>query len=115
MKKRRIANADLELVQPKSFAERLDVLALLSDGAANHRVAAAALGLCWPRLRRKVKYGGRVLEFAGQVIDLLSEEGATFDEIMEAGAEALELIASAHFPSGDGVKAKVGNSSDPAE
>ncbi len=110
----RLAGADVELILPSSFAERIDVVEALRDGSPVHRIAAAALGLCWPRVRRKIQYRGKLLDFGGQVIDLLSREGATMDEVYPVAAQALELVAQSALPTQAGVDAAVGNSAAPS-
>lgn len=110
----RLAGADVELVLPASFAERIDIVECLRDGSPLHRVAAAALGLCWPRIRRKLPYRGKLLDYGGQVIDLLLREGATMDEVYPVAAKALEVVAQSQLPSQAGVDAAVGNSAAPS-
>lgn len=110
----RLGGADVELVVPASFAERIDVVEALREGAPVHRIASAALGLCWPRVRRRLPYRGKLLEYGGQVIDLLMREGVTMDELYPVAAQALQAIAESQLPSQAGVDAALGNSAAPS-
>lgn len=85
---KRLAGADLVLVAPGSLAERWDVAILAQTEGQSHRARAAALGLCWPRYRRRYPYAGNAVAYGGAVIDHLLAEGATIGEILVAGAEA---------------------------
>lgn len=87
----RLAGADLALTAPGSLAERWDVVILAQTEGARERAMAAALGLCWPRLRRRKPYGGNALTYGGTVIDTLLGEGATISEILAAGSDAYQL------------------------
>jgi hypothetical protein len=109
----RLAGADLQLVVPPSFTERLDLVEALRTSENGHRPACAALGLCWPRVRRRLPYSGKPLEYGGKVIDLLIGEGASMEEISSAAVQALELVMAAAMPSTAGVEAAVGNSEAP--
>ena len=109
----RVANAELVLVLPSSYCERIDLLTALQDGLPHHRIAAAALGLCWPRVRRKIPYVGKVADYGAKVLDALLAEGATLEQIYEHGAKAIALIADAPLPSAAGVEAAAGNSDAP--
>jgi hypothetical protein len=109
----RVANAELVLVLPLSYCERIDLLTALQEGIPHHRIAAAALGLCWPRVRRKIPYGGKVSEYGAKVVDTLLTEGASLEQIYEHGAKAIAMIADAPLPTPAGVDAAVGNSDAP--
>lgn len=110
----RLGGADVDLSLPSSFAERIDVVEALRDGSPVHRVAAASLGLCWPRVRRRLPYRGKLLEYGGQVIDLLLREGSSMDEVYPVAARALALIAESQLPTQAGVDAAMGNSGAPS-
>ena len=109
----RVANAELVLVLPVSYCERIDLLEALKAGMANHRLAGAAIGLCWPRVRRKIQYRGDLADFSTKVVDTLLREGATLDQIYEHGAKAIAMIADAPMPSTEGIEAAAGNSDAP--
>ena len=109
----RVANAELVLVLPVSYCERIDLLTALQEGLPHHRIAAAALGLCWPRVRRKIPYSGKVSEYGAKVVDTLLVEGASLEQIYEHGAKAIAMIADAPLPTPAGVDAAAGNSDAP--
>lgn len=102
---RRFANAELELVLPVEVAERLDVLALASQpGIPQHRTAALALGLCWPRFRRFHRYSGDALAYSALVERVvLVEQKQSFAAMMVVAREALELVLS-NLPAIEGAK-----------
>ena len=102
---------DVQLVRPSSFAERLDVSVAVR--ANPHRGLACALGLCWPRVRRRVPYKGDPATFGGQVLDHLEAEGADFGDVMTAGSAALDLCLDIVTESE--VKEAEGNSDAPAD
>lgn len=94
-----LAGARVELTKPSSIAERWDAVLLSSDDATRPRAAAAALGLCWPRLRRRVPYKGDALSFGGAVIDtLVGKEGARYLDVYGWGLKALDLCADGLVP-----------------
>ncbi len=109
----RLAGADLVLVVPPSFSERLDLIEAVRTSENGHRPAVAALGLCWRRVRSRLPYNGKPIEYGGRVIDYLIAEGATMEEISTAAVQALELVMAAAMPSTAGVEAAVGNSEAP--
>lgn len=82
-----------ELTVPASIAERWDVLILSGAEGCGFRAAAAALGLCWPRFRRRHPYGGNALRYGGEVLDTLASEGYSLSEISVAADVAAGLIA----------------------
>jgi hypothetical protein len=91
---RRLAGADLVLTVPGSLAERWDVAILYNAPGTRHRAFLAALGLCWPRFRRRRPYGGDALAYAGIVVDTLLPEGATMKELLAFGEEAWVLCGA---------------------
>jgi hypothetical protein len=104
---RRIAGRLVELEQLKLLSERWDIMAAYRPSRPTHRVEAAALGLAWPRLRRRLpKYSGDVLEYGGQVLDLLlnAKTPASFIEIRAAGIRAVSLVLTDLVATADGVK-----------
>jgi hypothetical protein len=88
---RRLAGADLVLTVPGSLAERWDVAILYNAPGTRHRAFLAALGMCWPRFRRRKPYGGNALAYAAVVTDTLLGEGAPMGELLAAGREAFAL------------------------
>lgn len=90
-KPRRLAGADVVLRVPGSLAARWDVCIASQTPGCEIRAQAAALGLCWSRINKRMIYGGDVLRYGGQVIDLLLAEGARYGEIMGASIEAYNL------------------------
>lgn len=108
----RFANAPLQLAAPVSFAERLDLReALLSGTVPLHRVAAAAIGLCWPRIRRKLPpYRGDVAVYGGLVLDGLAAEGAADGPEFWLVAGAAIRLCSNTGPSTGQVESHLGNS-----
>jgi hypothetical protein len=91
---RRLAGADLVLEVPKSLAERWDVVILGNRPGCEERAHALALGLCWPRFRRRHPYRGDALGYSTLVIDTLLNEGAAIGEILGAGMEAGALCVA---------------------
>ncbi len=86
---------------PKSYAARYDLDAAYQ--ASHHRAAAAAVGLCCPRLARELKvvYQGDALAFGGRVIDsfaaLIEEHALTVTPralIAQGTVLCIELILS---------------------
>lgn len=109
----RFANAPLDLVPPLSFAERLDVREALRGGVIPvHRIAAAAIGLTWHRVRRRcAPYRGDVAAYGGQVLDGLAAEGAADGpEFWIVASAALRLCTTTTGPSNEEVAATLGNS-----
>jgi hypothetical protein len=98
---RKLAGADLVLRKPASIAARWDVAITAGMEGCRPRALAAALGMCWPRFHRRYPYQGNALAYGGHVIDTLTKEGASFGEILAAGAEASELCV-ADLPAVDG-------------
>jgi hypothetical protein len=70
------------------------------------RACGAALGVSWLRLNKAVgQYRGDAIEYGGTVIDYLIDQGASYDEIIMAGLEALKL-ATERLPGGKEVREK---------
>ena len=82
---------DVELVRPRSFAERYDVAAAAGENV--HRACAAALGFSWVWLRRQLgPYDGRsACAYGGRVIDFLTDQGVPFEAVIEHGLAAMKL------------------------
>lgn len=107
----RLAGAELRLVPPTRPSERYALQMALQDvvngdraHSPTHLVLASALGLCWPRLRARVKFAGDVLDHGMRVIDALLDEKiklapgdkpAEMIDIMRAGWAAVALIQQA--------------------
>lgn len=113
------------LVRPASFATRYDIAGMAADAdtdAQRLRLAAAALGVCWPRLRQRFPYNGKPLEYGGRVLDALVAEGEAAgipglvmaQEVGELGAAAAALCLEG-FVSAKAVEAALGNSGAAAE
>lgn len=69
---------------PRSPAIRHEVTYAI--GESKSRASAAALGLCVGKLRRKLRnYRYDPLEYGGEVIEHLLEQGAKYTDIMRAG------------------------------
>jgi hypothetical protein len=104
---------EVDLVRPASYAARYDVLRC----ANLHRACAAALALCWGRLHRRMRsegipYRGDAMAYGGQAIDLLSADGVPIQQIVIAGAKALDLCAEG-LPDLAAAQEAVGNSEPP--
>lgn len=107
----RLAGAELRLVAPTRPSERYALQMALQDvvggGRAHsptHLVLASALGLCWPRLRTRVKFTGDVLDHGMRVLDTLldptiklapGDKPAEMIDIVRVGWAAVELIRRA--------------------
>ena len=114
--------AAVKLVRPLSYSERLDVRTAIDEAgdsvSAQIRVLAGAIGVCGPRLRRRLPYRGRLLEHGGLVLDKLMTEytaagwddAAALSEIGKLGAEAVRLCT---FPAAAAVEEALGNSEAP--
>jgi len=108
---KRVAGAAVQLVVPRSWAERHDVAAAAATNV--QRAVAAALGLCWPRLRKRLPaYGGDPLAYGGAVIDFLRNEGASMNDIVDVGIDAMKLCADGLFGEAE-VKARADFSGAP--
>src|SRR5262245_48479477 len=96
-----IAGVPLELVVPTSHAERWELTLAMSDADGHtdriSRVLAAALGLCWTKLRQylakdRIRYRGDIIEYGGAVVDYLCSHDrkipARYDQIVAAGRAA---------------------------
>jgi len=90
------------LVPPRSPTVRLELIqALPGDGQPTPvRVAAAAVGLCWPASpdRPKARYSGDVAGYGLAVADELVERGATYPDLLTAGVACLQAIALRPLP-----------------
>lgn len=101
---RRLAGADLDLVAPTSLVECWDVAILAETEGARERAFAAALGLCWPRFRRRHPYGGNALVYSTRVLETLlatpGDDGQPpkIGEILRAGVAAFGLISERLVP-----------------
>jgi len=75
------------------LAVRYDVVyAAVTD---ERRAFAAALGVCWPRLLRRVKYRFDPLAFGGRVVTYLcGEQGAAYLDVVAAGRVAYAHLAA---------------------
>lgn len=97
----RLAGAPLELIRPTSIAERWDVCLLAAQPGLGHRSRAAALGLCWPRFRRRHPYRGDALAYSTVVLDeLLGGDPplTTLGELVAPGLHALRLCLDGLAP-----------------
>lgn len=90
---KKLAGEPLELVRPSSLAERWDIAVLAASGAPQHRLHAAAIGVCWPRFRRKNPYRGDAMAYSRIVIDtiLTAKEPAQIADLAIPGTEAVRL------------------------
>lgn len=95
---KRLGGAELKLIVPRSIAARWAVEINLSRPGAEVTVLAAALGLCWRRVHKRLPYRHDLLAYGDQVIDYLmspEESGAEpvgLADIIRAGREAYTLI-----------------------
>lgn len=78
---------------PPSFAIRNEIA--YSATSNPQRAYAAALGVCWGDLQRRVRYRMDPLDYGGRVIDYLGGEGWDYLEIVGAGQ-----LAYAHLTRG---------------
>lgn len=92
----------IKLECPKSFAQRFDVVA---GSAKNGLLAsAAALGLCWrgghaPKARYNHSFSA--LQYGQEVLDELVEAGYSWKEVLDAGGQALSLVAQDLLDAGE--------------
>jgi hypothetical protein len=98
---RTLAGEPLELVVPGDLAERWAVVLEHDEcegrAALKALVYAAALGTCWPLLRRTIKWDPDARRFGAKVQNLLlkSQKGpCTIQEIWRIGVEAYGLIST---------------------
>ena len=68
---------------PPSFAIRNEIAYSATTNA--QRAYAAALGICWGDLQRRVRYRMDPLDYGGRVIDYLCGEGWEYLEVIGAG------------------------------
>jgi hypothetical protein len=87
----RLGGADFEVTIPSSLAERYDVAIAYASGQSRQRVAAATVGLCWTRFRRRVPYTGDVLTYGGRVIEELCKSGPDRVPIFELSGLGIEI------------------------
>ena len=80
----------VRLAAPASLTMAFEVRDALL--VSHQRAYAAALGLCWPKLARKVPYRFDVLPYGGRVLDYLLDQGVPYHEVMQAGLAAYRLI-----------------------
>lgn len=107
----RLAGEPIDLVVPRSLAERWGVSNLLHANSNNPQVltliGAGALGLCWPRFKVKAdtpKYRHDLLDYGAAVLDCLLAKGATMQEIQRYAVQAVSLCVEG-LVSGEDVKA----------
>lgn len=127
-----VAGVKLELEAPGSYAERWDVASALRDAVAREapqetyvHLFAAALALCWPRLRRylakeRIEYGADLRRYGTHTIDFLAKQPGATDllvpEIIAAGRVAQRLcdqglLTKAHIEEAEGFSPAPGASS----
>ena len=96
-----IGGSTVHLIPPKSPTVRLELIqALPGDGSVPVRLAAAAVGLCWPAdpTRPTARYSGDVGAYGLAVSDDLLSRGAMVADVVRAGVACLQAIASAPLP-----------------
>lgn len=77
----------VEFVVPKSFAARYAVWEALDD---NRMLAGmAALGLCWPKLQRRMRYDHVPLAYGARVLEALTEAGWAYRDVRHAADVAM--------------------------
>lgn len=122
----RLAGADLTLTAPPRISQAYAVILALDTINSDtrpikptHVILAAAIGLCWARVRARVPFNGDVLDYGSRVIDLLldptiklapGDRPATMLDLVQVGRSAVELIV-ASVPSAAAVE-KAENFSD---
>lgn len=109
-----------DLVKPRSYTLRSEVLAAATENPT--RALAAALGVCCPRaLKMLADQGKRVdyeaskcnaLRFGGEVLDAFEAAGVEPSQVIEAGSVAFQMLAEALIGERE-VKAAEGNSEPP--
>lgn len=99
---------EYKLEAPASFVARREILELTQTAPA--RAIGAAIGLCCPKLARKlnVSTAGLPLEYGQRMYDAIAAQGYEGD-IVEAGRAALALIVSS-LPTPKGIEDAEGNS-----
>jgi hypothetical protein len=108
----------VELVLPRLVVRHDIAASVVTDGKREQtarRVLAAALLLCWSaaEFRRAPRYRGDMLEYGGEAIEWLLEQGATMPDIVAAGQAAAKLVLDSLATAQDHERAK-GNSVAPA-
>lgn len=86
-----VGERTIELQLPASMAVRYEITYLAAS--AEHRAYAAALGVCWGRLQRRVRYRPGPAEYGGRVIDYLVDQGWSYPEVLQAGMAAFAWLA----------------------
>jgi hypothetical protein len=81
----------VQFAPPASVAIRYEVAYAAAENES--RAFAAALGVCWPKLGKRVRYRYDVMAYGGQVIEFLLEEGWSYMDIQSAGVVAYAHIA----------------------
>lgn len=125
----RLAGADLALTVPPRASQSHAIELALGELARDHRpikptdvVLAAALGLCWARVRNRVPWTGDVLAYGLAVQDLLldpavalqpGDEPVTSIDVLRAGMHAANLILD-RLPSAQDVTRARGFSGPPS-
>lgn len=103
MAKITLAGKEITLVLPASMAMRWEVGTTVVRSIP--RGMGAAVGVCIPRglwpirddkgkEKARPSYAYDMLEYGGQVVDSLTANGVSFEEIIESGKVALDLINS---------------------
>ena len=89
-----IGGATTLLALPRSATIRWELAAAVRDGQVSLRTAAAAVGICWPRVpgRPASTYRGDVADYGARVADDLLGRGAAVADIVTAGAACIEAI-----------------------
>lgn len=87
-----------ELTVPRSLAERWEVLIAAQTTGCRTRALGCALGISWGRYRRAHPYTWSPLDYGGQVIDRLLEQGYPIGAILDAGGVALALCGDGLVP-----------------
>lgn len=111
-----IGGRDVVLTVPKSYALRTEVWLAANE---NHiRGSMAALAMCWkgpgrPRTQYS-RAGYNPLVFGAQVMDEMIDRGLTLQELMPAGAAAIQLVVGG-LVTDEEVKEAEGNSEAEAE
>jgi hypothetical protein len=97
MKTVKVGARTVDLVPPKSYSLAFDIVSATDKPSL--RLFGAAFGACFPRTERMLKitpaqHGYDVLGYGGAVVDALLAQGVSSEDIIAAGAAALELCSS---------------------
>ena len=92
-----LANEPLVLELPRLVLRHDLAASATTDGGHEQtarRVVAAALGMCWTAMRKQgaPRYRGVVLDYGGDVLEMLLTRGVPMADIIAAGNEALTLV-----------------------